>query len=141
MEKQFHVGIDLLLKRMDSNPDEFLSGGNLWHLVEHNKRWFTKEEKDVIGKKLTEIHMNKFHKDLMAKVLKADERPVAVKSNFGAAQAKAPGTAVNYSAGSTVVANGSAGYAWVSPNDKLSFSHEQIEALKEVMDTIKEANF
>ena len=116
----FHVGVDLLLKRMESNPDDFISGGNMWHLVEHNKRWFTKEEKDAIGKKMTEIHMAKFHKELMAKILKSDERPVAVESNFGAAQVKQSGTTLSYGSNTTasIIASGlqNVEFGWTNPS-------------------------
>jgi hypothetical protein len=75
-----HQAIELLLKRMESNPEEFaespgkLSGGKWMRLVDQYKGYFTEEEKNLFHEKLRELRMDGFQKELMAELLYGEER-------------------------------------------------------------------
>jgi len=75
-----HQAIELLLKRMESNPEEFaespgkLSGGKWMRLVDRYKGYFTEEEKNLFNDKLRELRMDEFQKELMAELLYGEER-------------------------------------------------------------------
>ncbi len=75
-----HQAIELLLKRMESNPEEFaespgkLSGGKWMRLVDRYKGYFTEEEKNLFHEKIRELRMDEFQKELMAELLYGEER-------------------------------------------------------------------
>lgn len=71
-----HQAIELLLKRMESNPEEFVHATkNRWkHIIKRYEHLFSEEENAVIKTKLREIEFGEFHKELMAELLYGEER-------------------------------------------------------------------
>lgn len=69
-----HPAIELLMKRMESNPDEFVRGNNkdrMWgSLIERYKEYMTKEDRDALRVKYGEIQMGQLHKEVMAELLR-----------------------------------------------------------------------
>ena len=71
-----HQAIELLLKRMESNPEEF-TGDSKDRWMRHLKRYedfMSDEEREAIQTKQREIMMDVMHKDIMAELLFGDER-------------------------------------------------------------------
>ena len=64
-------GVETLLARMESNPDEFTEGNKWTSILTRAKRddLFDTEELEAIQYKLREIHRAKFHKDVMDTLL------------------------------------------------------------------------
>ena len=64
-------GVETLLARMESNPDEFAEGNKWTSVLTRAKRddLFDTEELEAIQYKLREIHRAKFHKDVMDTLL------------------------------------------------------------------------
>ena len=75
-----HQAIELLLKRMESNPEEFadspgkLSVGKWMRLVDRYRGYFTEEEGKAFQDKLRELRMNELQKEIMAELLYGEER-------------------------------------------------------------------
>jgi hypothetical protein len=71
-----HQAVELLLKRMESNPEEF-SGDSHDRWMRHIKRYeefMSDEERDVISEKHRAIMMDRMHKDIMSELLYGDEQ-------------------------------------------------------------------
>ena len=66
--EQVHPAVELLLARMTSNPEKYVSTANA-HKYDHYKQYLTKHEKELIKSKEREVHLNNMHKILMAAVL------------------------------------------------------------------------
>lgn len=71
-----HQAIELLLKRMESNPEEFVhTTKNRWKpIIKRYEHLFSEEENAAIKTKLREIEFGEFHKDIMAELLYGEER-------------------------------------------------------------------
>jgi hypothetical protein len=75
-----HQAIELLLKRMESNPEEFaehpakLGVGKWMRLVDRYRGYFTEEEGKAFQDKLRELRMNELQKEIMAELLYGEER-------------------------------------------------------------------
>ena len=85
MSGQFHEVVKLLLKRMESHPEEFeVSSVGERDIVSDHDRWWcvmdkvldhgTDEEKAAIRAALREIKLNAAHKIMMDELLNGDER-------------------------------------------------------------------
>lgn len=74
-----HPAVELLLKRMESNPDEFVQGHKRHHkwerLIEKYSEFMDKEDKDALKQKYRVIQMDQMHKSVMAELLYGDEKP------------------------------------------------------------------
>jgi hypothetical protein len=71
-----HQAVELLIKRMESNPEEF-SGDAHDRWMRHIKRYeefMTDEERDAILEKHRAIMMTRMHKDIMSELLYGDEQ-------------------------------------------------------------------
>lgn len=71
-----HQAVELLLKRMESNPEEF-SGDSHDRWMRHLKRYedfLSDEEREAIQTKQREIMMTRMHKDIMSELLYGDEQ-------------------------------------------------------------------
>jgi hypothetical protein len=69
-------GIEILLSRMDSNPDEFLTGnksGKWQHLLEKYEDYMTEEERKAVFTKYHELKMGKFTEAVMKELLEEQE--------------------------------------------------------------------
>lgn len=75
-----HPAVELLIKRMESNPDEFVQGHKRHHkwerLIEKYSEFMDKADKDALTKKYCIIQMEQLHKSVMAELLYGDEKPV-----------------------------------------------------------------
>jgi hypothetical protein len=71
-----HQAIELLLKRMESNPEEFSAKNrDRWmRIVKRYDHLFNEEESAALRTRMREIDMGEFHKELMAELLYGDER-------------------------------------------------------------------
>jgi hypothetical protein len=71
-----HQAVELILKRMDSNPDEFTGDSkDRWmRMLKRYEAFFSQEERDAILEKQNAIMMGEFHKEVMAELLYGDER-------------------------------------------------------------------
>lgn len=71
-----HPAVDLLIKRMESNPDEFVEGhkkSRIWDaLITRYESFMTKEENAVVKHKYSEIQMGQMHKEIMAELLRTE---------------------------------------------------------------------
>ncbi len=71
-----HQAVELILKRMDSNPDEFTGDSkDRWmRMLKRYEAFFNQEERDAILAKQNAIMMGEFHKEVMAELLYGDDR-------------------------------------------------------------------
>jgi hypothetical protein len=88
--KELHPAVALLLKRMDSNPQEFLEGA--WANAEEAiAAYATDEERKLVGEKLGKLWMDHTYETMLKYLFRVDEKdevqePVRVKINQGYAQ-------------------------------------------------------
>jgi hypothetical protein len=84
-EKEIHPAVALLLKRMDSNPQEFISGE--WASVEEAiAAYATEEECKLVEEKLGKLWMDHTHETMLKHLFKVDEKDVvqeAVNTRWG----------------------------------------------------------
>ena len=69
-------GVEILLSRMDSNPDEFVTGnksGKWQHLLEKYEPYMTEEECKAVRTKYNELKMGKFTEAVMKELLEERE--------------------------------------------------------------------
>jgi hypothetical protein len=71
-----HQAVELILKRMDSNPDEFTGDSkDRWmRMLKRYEAFFNQEERDAILEKQNGIMMGEFHKEVMAELLYGEDR-------------------------------------------------------------------
>jgi hypothetical protein len=73
-----HIAIELLLKRMESNPDEFVKGHNRhvkWErIIEKYMEFVNPEDKKILKEKYSTLQLDQMHKEVMAELLYGDER-------------------------------------------------------------------
>lgn len=70
-----HHGIEILLARMESHPEDFVQGaGGQWlHQIERNKKYFNQEETDKVKEKLRQINLDRMTQNLMEAMVKDEE--------------------------------------------------------------------
>jgi hypothetical protein len=73
-----HQAVELILKRMDSNPHEFATSHPRqvrWdRIIRGYDSYLTEEEREAIRQKYSEIQMDAMHKDIMAELLYGEEQ-------------------------------------------------------------------
>jgi hypothetical protein len=71
-----HQAVELILKRMESNPDEFTGDSkDRWmRTIKRYEAFFNDEERKAISEKQNGIMMGEFHKEVMAELLYGEER-------------------------------------------------------------------
>lgn len=73
-----HPAVELLVKRMESNPDEFAKGNpraRVWEkLITDYDPYMTEGEKKTVRHAYSEIQMNQMHKQIMAELLKTEQK-------------------------------------------------------------------
>jgi adenine-specific DNA methylase len=78
----FNKGVQILLKRMESNPEEFMSDVKWNAIVEHVRkkayRFITEEEATAVDNKLMELEAQLFTNTVMSTLLKQEVSPVHV---------------------------------------------------------------
>lgn len=66
-------GVEILLARMESHPEEFTRDGDKWeHLFNHYKKYMTEEDKQAFWDKLCEVRTQEFTERVI-KALLADK--------------------------------------------------------------------
>lgn len=76
---KYHPAVELILSRMDSNPQEFTYEGGRWrHTIEQHTRWMTKEEKEVINEKLRTINLDSLRTQMLKKIVSEQSKPMPV---------------------------------------------------------------
>ena len=74
-------GIEILLARMDSNPDEFMGINNKWvNLMDSYEDHMVEEDRKALYAKYSALHMDKFTEHVMKKLLAEQEEK---KEEFG----------------------------------------------------------
>lgn len=72
-----HPAVELILKRMESNPDEFMKGNTRrfkWEkIIQEFMEYMTDEEKAQVKQKYSELQMEVMHREIMAELLHGDE--------------------------------------------------------------------
>lgn len=71
-----HQAVELILKRMDSNPDEFTGDSkDRWmRTLKRYEAFFSDEERKAIAEKQNAIMMKEFHNEVMGELLYGEER-------------------------------------------------------------------
>ena len=73
-----HPAIELLIKRMESNPDEFVKGNGRhpkWErIIEKYMEFVNPEDKKLLKEKYSALQLNQMHKDIMAELLYGEDR-------------------------------------------------------------------
>ena len=68
-----HIAIELLMKRMESNPDEFVKGNRRhakWErIIAQYMEYVNPEDKKILNEKYGELQLNQMHKEVMAELL------------------------------------------------------------------------
>ena len=94
--KELHPAVALLLKRMDSNPQEFLEGA--WANAEEAiEAYATEEERKLVEEKLGKLWMDHTHETMLKYLFRTDEKDevqVKITEQYGYKQYPDPrGTA------------------------------------------------
>lgn len=69
-DESIHPGVELLLARMDSHPEEFEDDRRWAHKYQQFKTHWNGHEKRLFSNKLREIRMRVMHEQLMKELLK-----------------------------------------------------------------------
>jgi hypothetical protein len=71
-----HQAVELILKRMESNPTEFTGDSkDRWmRMLKRYEAFFNDEERKAITEKQNAIMMGEFHKEVMAELLYGEDR-------------------------------------------------------------------
>ena len=68
-----HIAIELLMKRMESNPGEFVKGNRRhakWErIIAKYMEYVNPEDKKILNEKYGELQLNQMHKEVMAELL------------------------------------------------------------------------
>lgn len=72
-----HPAVELLIKRMESNPSEFIKGHERHHkwerIIEKYMDYLNSEDREMLKNKYSEIQMEQMHKDVMAELLYGED--------------------------------------------------------------------
>lgn len=68
-----HKAVELILKRMESHPEEFVDA-RMKQMIEPFRQYLTAEEKEALKAKEREIHLDTLHVRVMKQIL-ADKEP------------------------------------------------------------------
>lgn len=76
-------GVEILLARMESHPEEFLRDSDRWeHLFNHYKKYMTEDDKQAFWDKLCEIRTQEFTERVIKQLLeeKKEEKEYKLRS-------------------------------------------------------------
>ncbi len=94
--KPIHEAVELILKRMDSNPDEFVAGNYKWAWLfqeleasrhKHSRTavaglpFLREDELELMTEKLKVVGSNNFIKRVMGTILEEDNKAQAIDAN------------------------------------------------------------
>ncbi len=72
-----HPAVELLLKRMESNPDEFMKGHDRFYkwerIIENYRAFFSDEDAAILKAKYSALQLERMHKEIMAELLYGEE--------------------------------------------------------------------
>jgi len=74
------AAVELLLARMDSNPDEFTETPRWKKFIDHYKHMLPSADRIALEEKLNSLHLEVFHKAVMNELLAEPREDVAVDS-------------------------------------------------------------
>ena len=66
---EYCAAVELLLARMDSNPEEFSEGGRWERLIARNRAFLPMEDQMALSDKLNTLRLEAFHKEVMSELL------------------------------------------------------------------------
>lgn len=75
---EYCAAVELLLARMDSNPEEFSEGGRWERLIARNRAFLPMEDQMALTDKINTLRLEAFHKEVMSKLLAEPSEDVAV---------------------------------------------------------------
>jgi hypothetical protein len=79
-------GVEILLARMESHPEEFLRDKDRWeHLFNHYKKYMAEEDKEAFWDKLCEVRTQEFTEKVM-KTLFDDKKEEAKRHKVASIQ-------------------------------------------------------
>ena len=65
-------GVEILLARMDTNPEEFYNGGRWVDLFNQYKKFMSEDEVTAVMDKLKALKMEQFEQDVVKRLLMND---------------------------------------------------------------------
>ena len=72
---ELHPVVTLLLKRIESHPEEFGRGAHRWDwIIERVQNYGSKEEDEIIDAALRPIRLQEVHEDMMDELCNGDDR-------------------------------------------------------------------
>lgn len=83
-----HKVVELILKRMESHPEEFVDA-RMKQMIEPYRQYLTTEEKEALKSKEREIHLDTLHVRVMKQILAEKEVAVDIEAYRTAAQQQA----------------------------------------------------
>jgi hypothetical protein len=66
---EYCAAVELLLARMDSNPEEFSEGGRWERLIARNRAFLPMEDQMALTDKINTLRLEAFHKEVMSELL------------------------------------------------------------------------
>ena len=85
-------GIKLLVDRMGTNPEEFISEGKWLNVFNHYKRYMTADEKNAVQDKLNSIKMTEFTGQILKKLMEPEAEQSEVEYEYAWKKAHPPKT-------------------------------------------------
>ena len=94
-------GIEIILARMDTHPDEFMFGNEKWKFIysDYFRDSLSEGEKGAIHDKLKQLRLEEFNQRVLQTLVPEEEQEdewTDIKTNFGNAPMKSQGSAVSY---------------------------------------------
>jgi hypothetical protein len=83
-----HKAVELILKRMESHPEEFVDA-RMKQMIEPYRQYLTTEEKEALKTKERDIHLDTLHVRVMKQILADKEEKVDAETYRTAAQQQA----------------------------------------------------
>lgn len=79
-------GVEIMLARMDSNPEEFVGADGWTRIYNDYKKFMSDEEQTAVITKLRELKMNQFEKEVLKKLFREENKNGEVNFNNGTGQ-------------------------------------------------------
>jgi hypothetical protein len=95
-------GIEIILARMDTHPDEFMFGNEKWKFIysDYYRDSLSEGEKGAIHDRLKQLRLEEFNQKVLQTLVPQEEQEeewTDIKTGFGSAPMKREGSAVKYS--------------------------------------------
>ena len=94
-------GIEIILARMDTHPDEFMFGNEKWKFIysDYYRDSLSEGEKGAIHDRLKQLRLEEFNQRVLQTLVPEEEQEdewTDIKTGFGNAPMKSQGSAVSY---------------------------------------------